>query len=199
MGDVNQVLWSRTSVVLLGVMFIDGLIGGYGHALMPFAAVNLFGYTTAQWSQLVAVMGLAGAAVALGLGPLIDRAGAKPMLAVTTLLVGLHAFTLSQTQHLWENSEYVRTMLSLYVLLGPITMVSVLALAMSLCSGPVSATQFAVYMSVANLGGTVGSKFYGTVAERSSYVQSYALLGSLAIVMIAVLLFYRHQPWTLSR
>jgi len=194
MGEVNKVLWSRTSVILLGVMFIDGLIGGYGHALMPFAAVNLFGYTTAQWSQLVAVMGLAGALVALGIGPLIDRYGAKRMLALAVGLVGLHAFTLSQTQHLWENSVYVRTMLSLYVLLGPITMVSILALAMAICSGPVSATQFAVYMSTANLGGTVGSKFYGVVSEHSNYVQSYALMGALALVMIVVLLLYRHQP-----
>jgi PAT family beta-lactamase induction signal transducer AmpG len=193
MGEVNKVLWSRTSVVLLGVMFFDGLIGGYGHALMPFAAVNLFGYTTAQWSQLVAVMGLAGAVVALGLGPLIDRFGAKRMLALAVALVGLHAFTLSQTQHLWANTAYVRTMLSLHVLLGPITMVSVLALAMALCRGPVSATQFAIYMSTANLGGTVGSKFYGMVAEYSTYVQSYALMSALALVMIVVLLAYRHQ------
>ena len=40
---------------------------------MPNAAVKLFGYTTPQWSQLVAMMGLTGAVIALGLGPLIDR------------------------------------------------------------------------------------------------------------------------------
>jgi PAT family beta-lactamase induction signal transducer AmpG len=194
MGQVNQVIWSRTSVILLGVMFTDGLIVGYGHALMPFAAVNLFGYTTAQWSQLVAVMGLVGAVLALGLGPLIDRVGAKRMVAFAATLVGLHALTLSLTQHLWENTFYVRTMLALYVMLGPIVMVTVLALAMAICSGPVSATQFAIYMSMANLGGTVGAKLFGTISEHSSYVQSYALMAALVLVMIAILVFYRHHP-----
>ncbi len=192
LSDVNKVLWSRISLIVMGVMFFDGLIYGYGQALMPFAAVNVFGYTSAGWSQLVAVMGMVGALLTLGLGPLIDRAGAKGMLLITIGLVGVHAFTLSQTQHLWENTLYVRTMLSIYVVMLPIVMVASLALAMAICSGPISATQFAIYMSVANLGHTVGSKVYGTVAEQSSYVQSYAMMSVLVIAMIVVLVFYRH-------
>jgi Zn-finger nucleic acid-binding protein len=196
MKEVNKVLWSRVSLIVMGVMFFDGLIYGYGQALMPIAAVQLFGYSAAQWSQLVAVMGLVGAVVALGLGPLIDRAGAKRTLILTIALVGIHAFTLSQTQHLWENTAYVRTMLSLYVMMLPIVMVSTLALAMAICSSSVSATQFAIYMSVANLGHTVGSKLYGMLAEQSSYVQSYTMLSVLVVVMIVVLFFYRHAVET---
>ena len=33
------------SLVVIAIMFFDGLIYGYGQALMPIAAVNLFGYT----------------------------------------------------------------------------------------------------------------------------------------------------------
>jgi Zn-finger nucleic acid-binding protein len=194
MGDVNKVLWSRTSLLVMAIMFMDGLVFGYGQALMPIAAVKLFGYTTAQWSQLVAVMGLVGAVAALGLGPLIDRTGAKGMLVITIALVGIHAFTLSQTQHLWENTLYVRIMLSLYVMMLPIVMVCSLALAMAICFGSVSATQFAIYMSVANLGHTVGSKVYGTFAEQSGYVQSLAIMSALVVAMIVVLVFYRHRP-----
>ena len=193
MSEVNKVLWTRTSLVVMAIMFFDGLIFGYGQALMPIAAVNLFGYTAAQWSQLVAVMGLVGAVAALGLGPLIDRAGAKGMLIFTIALVGIHAFTLSQTQHLWENTSYVRAMLSIYVMMLPIVMVSSLALAMAVCSGSISATQFAIYMSFANLGHTIGSKVYGMVSEQSGYVQSYTIMSVLVAAMIVVLLFYRHR------
>ena len=52
---LNRVLWSWMSIVLMVVMFLDGLVGGYGHALMPIAAVSLFGFSTPEWSQLVAV------------------------------------------------------------------------------------------------------------------------------------------------
>lgn len=191
---LNAVLWSRVSLILMAIMLFDGFIGGYGHALMPIAAINLFGFTTPEWSQLVAVMGLAGAAVALALGPMIDRFGAKRMLILTVSLVAIHAILLAQTQFLWENSTYVKTMLAAWVLLGPVTMVCMIALAMAICSSANSATQFAIYMSVANLGASAGSKTYGMIAEQTSYVEAYLLLGAITITMIAITFFHRHRP-----
>jgi len=190
---LKQDLWTRVSLILMVVMFFDGLVSGYGHALMPIAAVNLFGFTTPQWSQLVAVMGLTGAAVALALGPLIDRYGAKRMLLLTISLVAAHAFLLAQTQFLWKDTLYVKVMLSIWIILGPVTMVSMIALAMAICSSVNSATQFAIYMSLANLGAAAGAKIYGTVSDQASYDQAYILLGVLTVVLIAALTFHRHR------
>ncbi len=198
-GGLNKVLWVRTSLIVMAIMFMDGFIYGYGQALMPIAAVKLFGYTTAQWSQLVAMMGLIGAVLALSVGPLIDRLGAKRMLLVAVSLLGLHAFLLAQTQHLWQDTTYVRVMLSLWVMMMPVVMVSVIALAMAICSSIISATQFAIYMSVANLGHVAGSKIYGMVADKSSYVQSYTMISMFAAVLIIILMFYRHRHETNAR
>lgn len=190
---INKVLWVRSSLIVMAIMFFEGLIYGYGQALMPIAAINLFGYTTAQWSQLVAMMGLIGAVIALSMGPLIDRLGAKRMLFLAITLVGIHALLIAQTQHLWQNTIYVRVMLSIYVLMLPVVMVSVIALAMAVCSSTFSTTQFAIYMSVANLGHSAGSKIYGMVAVQSTYAQSYALFSVLAVVLIVLILFHRHR------
>ena len=177
----------------MAIMFFDGLVYGYGQALMPIAAVNLFGYTTPEWSQLVAMMGLTGAVLALAIGPAIDRMGAKRVLLLADLLLGVHALLIAQTQHLWENTLYIRVMLSLWIMMLPMVMVASLALAMAICKSVNSATQFAIYMSVANLGHAAGSKIYGTVAETSSYVQSYTMLSAIAVAMIVVLLFHRQH------
>lgn len=192
-SGLNKVLWSRASVVVMGIMAFDGLVTGYGQALMPIAAVRVFGYTTPQWSQLVAVMGLLGAGLALGLGPLIDRFGAKRMLFLTVSLVGAHAFVIAQTQFLWQDTLYVRVMLSVWVLMLPVTMVCVIALAMAVVSSENSATQFAIYMSVANLGHAGGSKLFGLVAEHASYPENYLLLGALVAAMILVIVLHRHR------
>ena len=189
--DVRSVLWSRVSLILMIVMAFDGLVWGYGHALMPIAAIKLFGFTTPQWSQLVALMGFAGAAVALGLGPLIDRHGAKRLLFLTVSLVAVHAFLLAQTQYLWQDTLYVQVMLSAWVMLGPVTMVCMIALAMAICSSVNSATQFAIYMSIANLGSSAGAKIYGLISVDSSYVEAYVLLGALTLATLSVLLFHR--------
>ena len=191
-SGLNDVLWTRASLLVMGIMAFDGLVTGYGQALMPIAAVQVFGYTTPQWSQLVAMMGLIGAAVALGLGPMIDRFGARRMLFLTISLVGLHAFVISQTQYLWQDTLYARVMLSIWVLMMPVTMVCVIALAMAVVSSGNSATQFAVYMSVANLGHAGGSKLFGLVADRSSFPDNYLLLGALVAAMVVVIVLHRH-------
>jgi PAT family beta-lactamase induction signal transducer AmpG len=192
-SGVNKVLWTRASIMILLIMFFDGLVSGYGHALMPVAAVNVFGFSSEQWSQLVAVMGLTGAVVALGMGPLIDRFGSKRMLVLTMSLVGLHAFVLAQTQYLWEDSTYVRAMLAFWVLMMPVVMVCGIALAMTICKSTASATQFAIYMSTANLGSSFGSKLFGMIADRSGYVEIYLLMGGLVVATVLVLMFHRHK------
>ena len=160
---------------------------------MPIAAINLFGFTTPEWSQLVAGMGLVGATTALVLGPMIDRFGAKRMLVLTISLVAAHAFLLAETQYLWENTLYVKIMLAAWVILGPVTMVCMIALAMTICSSATSATQFAIYMSLANLGASAGSKTYGLIAENTSYVEAYLLLGAVTVALVAIILFHRHS------
>jgi PAT family beta-lactamase induction signal transducer AmpG len=191
--ELNKVLWVRTSLIVMAIMFFDGLVYGYGQALMPIAAVKLFGYTTPQWSQLVATMGLLGAVLALSIGPAIDRMGAKRMMLLAASLLCVHAFLIAQTQHLWQNSLFVRAMLSIWVMMLPVVMVSALALAMAICKSVNSATQFAIYMSVANLGHSAGSKIYGVFAEDTSYAQSYTMLSALFVALIIAILLYRHH------
>jgi PAT family beta-lactamase induction signal transducer AmpG len=192
-SDLNHVLWTRASLVIMLIMFMAGMFSGYGRALMPIAAVNVFEFSTPQWSDLNAVMGFAGAVVALFLGPIIDRRGAKSVMGITILLTGLHAFTLASTQELWTNSTYVMVMMSLWILLLPIIMVCVLALAMSICTSGESATQFAIYMSVCNIGATIGSLFYGAVAEITSWSQNYALMGMIVFLLLLSILLVRTQ------
>ncbi len=192
-GGIREVLWLRASMLVMTIMFFDGLVTGYGQALMPIAAVQLFGYTTPQWSQLVAMMGLTGALLALALGPLIDRFGAKRMMFIAVSLVGAHAFLIAQTQHLWENTIYVRVMLSIWIMMLPVVMVCVIALAMAICARSVSATQFAIYMSMANLGYSAGSKIYGMVAGGTTYVETYTLLSLFVVVSLFILFFHRDE------
>jgi len=189
-GSLNQVLWSRISLIVFLILFFHGLVNGYGDALMPIAAVQLFGMTTSQWSNLVASMGLIGAFVALGIGPFIDRFGIKKMSIITTVVVLLHALILAQTEHMWSDDNYVLVMLAIWVLLDPVAMVCVIAIGMSICTKRVSATQFAVYMSAANLGLSLGAKLFGIVSETVDYADSYLLLALLVGFMLGILILF---------
>jgi len=141
-------------------------------------------------------MGIVGAIITLAMGPMIDRFGSKKMMILTAILVGIHAFLLAQTQFLWTNTLYVKVMLSIWAMMQPVTMVCVIALGMTICSNKCSATQFAIYMSVANLGSSAGSKVFGMVSEYSNYAQSYTFMGIMIIGLILVLLMYKPKQKT---
>ena len=110
---------------------------------------------------------------------------------LTIGLVGAHALLLALTEFLWVNDVYVQTMLSVWVLLDPVSMVCVIAIAMSICTQGVSATQFAVYMSAANLGASSGSKLYAIVSQQVDFVQSYFLLAALLAFTLCILAMFR--------
>jgi len=192
-SDLNHILWTRASLVIAIIMFFDGLVSGYGAALMPIAAINVFDFTPERWANLNAVMGLAGAVLALGLGPMIDMFGAKRMMGLTIFLMAMHAFLLAGLQGLWTNNSYVLFMMSAWILLLPVIMVCALALAMSICSHAESATQFAIYMSIGNLGAAAGSMVFGAVADYTSWGQDYALRGLLAFMLLLAILLFRTQ------
>jgi MFS family permease len=156
---------------------------------MPIAAIKLFGMSTGEWSNLVAVMGLLGAFIAVCLGPLIDRFGIKKTSMISVVLIFAHSLLLALTEHLWVNEDYV--MLAVWVLLDPVTMVCAIAIGMSICTKRISATQFAVYMSAANLGASLGSKLFGEVSEHLSYSDSYLLLSLLVFFILVVVALYR--------
>jgi predicted MFS family arabinose efflux permease len=82
-------------------------------------------------------------------------------------------------------------MMALWILLLPIIMVCVLALAMSICTSGESATQFAIYMSVCNIGATVGSLLYGAVSGITNWSQNYALMGLIVFLLLLAILMYR--------
>jgi predicted MFS family arabinose efflux permease len=66
---------------------------------------------------------------------------------------------------------------------------------MAICAPQVSATQFAIYMSIANLGASLGSEAYGRVADKTSFVQNFTLMGFMGLVTLIVVLFYRQHEY----
>ena len=72
---------------------------------------------------------------------------------------------------------------------------AMVALAMAVCSPQVSATQFAIYMSISNFGGSLGSAAYGLVADKTSFVQDFALVGAMFLVTLIAVSFYRSREY----
>jgi PAT family beta-lactamase induction signal transducer AmpG len=194
MRDLLRVVFLPMSLLLVGIEFLSRAAGGVGLTIFPILAVQELGYSTEQYGSWMGIVGGIAAFAGLLFGPFIDRYGAKPL-----LLAGLGggaavhlAFALANAH--WQNDAFVLSMLGFGQIFGQIFFVAVIATFMGLCWIKVAATQFAVYMSLANLSRSVGAALFALIAADVSSTQAlYIIAGLLLLAALLLLLFDPEQ------
>ena len=188
--DVGRVLFLPMSLLAIAVEYVARLRDGMALVVFPVVATQRLGFTTEQYTWFVAVTGFIAAALVVAVGPAIDRFGAK-----RTLMIGLLA---SASLHLlvgalptiWENTTDVLALYCVVTLLEQLIFVSIIALFMNLCASKVSATQFAVYMALANLGRSMGAWLLGAVDDYLGFFQDFLVMGALLLISAALLALF---------
>ena len=185
-----RVLLLPMSLLLILVEFISRFRDGMAVATLPVFAVDQLGYSTPEYTSFMGLGGLAAALTGALLGFLIDRHGAKRFLAVALVgSAGTH-LAVALLPALWTDSAMVVTLGILILLFTQLIFVATIALFMNLCWPRVAATQFAVYMSLANLSRTAGSGGLALVADWLTYEHQFLIMGGLLFVAAVVLVFF---------
>ena len=87
----------------------------------------------------------------------------------------------------WESNAFVLLILLWFNTATQIIFVGIIAGFMMICWNQVAATQFSIYMSLSNLGRSVGAAFYGMIAADLTSVESVFLIAGF-YVLAALLL-----------
>lgn len=180
--DLFRVLFLPMSLVLVGVEFLHRVSAGVAISIYPIIAVQELGYSSAQYSYWLGILGGISAGVGLAFGPFIDRFGAPRLLMVGFVLsiVALLGFALAEPY--WDSTGVVLTGLIFQQTASQLIFVAVIASYMGICSPAVAATQFAVYMSLSNLSRSMGAGLFAFIAADTSSVQAIYIMAGLHIV-----------------
>ena len=179
------------SLVLVAAAFAYFLRGGLVTPVYTAFAVQDLGMSGAEYSQFASGLSFAAAVIGVALGPYIDRFGARRFLmaalvvgAVCHLVAGLAADDL--------NDLIVFGCLAVVVyVVGQVVFITVIALFMNLCWTKVAATQFAVYMALANVGIASGGFLFYPVADHLTFGQDFLIMAGLFAVSAIGLLFFK--------
>jgi PAT family beta-lactamase induction signal transducer AmpG len=71
--------------------------------------------------------------------------------------------------------------------------VAVIAMFMGICWTKVAATQFAIYMSLANLGRSAGAGLFALIAADISTIDALYLMAGLSLVAAILLTRFDHE------
>jgi PAT family beta-lactamase induction signal transducer AmpG len=188
--DLIRVLFLPMSLLLVGVEILSRAAAGIYVSILPVVAVQELGYSAAQYAYWFGAMGGTAAVVGIFFGPLIDRHGAAKLLLVG--LWGSAAITLlfALAIPLWSSDSFVITMLAASQILAQVFFISMIAMFMGVCWAKVAATQFAIYMSLANLGRSAGAGIFALIATDMSSTESmYLMAGLLALAGLLLRMF----------
>jgi PAT family beta-lactamase induction signal transducer AmpG len=190
--DLFRVLFLPMSVLLITVEFLHRMAAGITITIFPVMAVQELGFTADIYSYWMGIMSGLSAFAGLAFGPFIDRLGAKRFIAAGLLLGTMVYAGFAAAQAYWGSTPFVLAGLVGSQLAAQLVFVAVIAGFMGLCARGVGATQFAVYMSLANLARSVGAGAFAFIAADVTSAQALYIIAVLNAA--AALLLTRFSP-----
>lgn len=193
LGSVGRALVLPMSLVAIGVEFVSRIRDGAATALFPVLATQGLGIEAEQFSHIQSIVGFSAAVLAVCLGPAIDAFGAKRLLLLSLFSSAAVHLVAGLAPVLWENQASVLALFCLSEALTQLVFVCVIALFMNLCWRPVAATQFAVYMALANLGRSTGAGLLALIEGHLDDAQLLLAMAGLLAVAGALLLLFNEE------
>jgi PAT family beta-lactamase induction signal transducer AmpG len=186
------------SSFLMGVAIFCIEIGiGLMDAILPVFTIQEVGWTDARFSHIFSITNIvAGILGMVAGGALSDLFGKKRMmtfyLAASIALVIIMAFI----KNSWGDPYVITGFIGIYYTLYVFLTIAIFATGMQLCWNRISATQFTLYMAIANMGRAVGAWHLGPLKENLPWeyvILSYAIFALAMLLIIQFLRMRRHQ------
>lgn len=143
----------RNSLLIAGVLFFSQGAFKFLSTLLPVFTVKVLGWTNVEYAQYFASAKLIGGISGMLLGGiLIDKFGKKRMLSIYFFCLILLISFLALNKTYWGNKSVIYSFMVLFNSLYTFSCIGLFAIAMQCCWRKVSASQFTLYMTIANLG-----------------------------------------------
>ena len=188
--DLVRVLFLPMSLILVLMEFLNRFNDGIALSVYPKYAQEILNVATDDYSYFIGIVGLVAAVVGVIVGPFIDKHGIKRFLFWSLLagsIVHVAAWICS------SQGAGLGTMSALYVVatvVGQIIFVTTIAIFMTICWSRIAATQFAIYMSLANLSRSIGAFLFSFVAAHVSIHVDFLLMATFLVLSAITVIFF---------
>jgi PAT family beta-lactamase induction signal transducer AmpG len=180
------------SLALLPVLLINAMPAGAHEAFHPGLATNLAGWSLSDYTNVIStsqlIVGLLGLAVG---GWAVDAIGAQRSAIIVLLIQIAMAAAMIAARPYWTNDGVLMAYFFGGEFISTFTSITLVPIAMRLCSPAVAATQFTIYMATANFGRPLGASMAAAIAGVGSPVLMYGLIVAIYAAAVVWLLIVR--------
>ncbi len=178
--SVWKAMVTRDAGLLAVAQIATGLLYGFYVGAMPLIAIRIGGWDDAEFSALSGSANLlAGILGVVVIGFIADRLGSRPTTLLAFGLMGGAAAIYWMARPVWAADLAIQIAALAFLSLYTLAQIAICASAMKVCSLKVAATQFTLFMAIANLGITLASASLGPIEALGGYP---AVLAAMILV-----------------
>ena len=187
----------RNSLLFALMAFITGAAFNYIDTILPIFTVQALGWTAESYSQFYATATRIGGISGMLLGGLlIEKFGKLSMLKIYFGLVIVLICGLTFQKMYWQATSFIMAFMIGFQVLYVFSLIGIFAIGMQCCWKKISATQFTLYMTVANIGRVVGAKLVGPMKNGFSWESTLLAFGVMMALAWLILQFIRINQHT---
>jgi PAT family beta-lactamase induction signal transducer AmpG len=189
--SLYRVFSLRNSLILALIAFTTQGSYNYLDVLLPIFTVTELGWTNLDYSQVYATATLIGGISGMLIGGfLIDKFGKKRMMNIYFFCLVASTVTLAFVKSYWVNTTFIYVFMLIFNIMNVFASIGLFAIAMQCCWKKVSASQFTLYMTIANLGRIALAALIGPIRANFSWeltLLAFAVMIGFAWVLIQFL------------
>ncbi len=190
---IFQALLLPMSILLVLIEALNRMTSGLLVALSPVLTVQELGWLQLDYSNWVAMTGVIAAIMGVILGPLIDRIGSLRILKWIVLFRLLSFLVMAFLENSWGRFYLFESFMLINAIATQIVTVALIALFMRLCLQRVAASQFAVYMALANFTYSMGSGLLVPLSHWTDFSGMMLFSGFMIGLMLLLLRFVNFE------
>ncbi|MEC8933459.1 MAG: MFS transporter, partial [Candidatus Latescibacterota bacterium] len=173
----KEIVRSLKKVVLLPVSLVAGLvffaynlIRGFLDALMPVLTVQEMGWAHTDFSEFSAMVGSVAGIMGMVIGGiLVEHVGRRRTIGIGVMILAGGSVAMALLAAEWSQRLPAQTFIGAYHVIDTLVSISFLATMMAISWKKVAATQFSLYMAIANMGLSGGAALMGPLQGIFSY------------------------------
>ena len=181
----------RNSLLLAMLIFISQGAFNYMETLLPIFTVKELGWTNANYAQYYSTASLIGGISGMIIGGImVDKFGKKKMMNIYFFSSIFSATVLAFSKAYWNDRSFIYAFMMVYNVLYTFSCIGIFAIAMQCCWKKVSASQFTLYMTLANLGRMAFIALIGPIKANYSWqitLFAFALMLAFAWLLLQFL------------
>jgi PAT family beta-lactamase induction signal transducer AmpG len=179
------------SSLFMGVaFFLFNMCISLLETMLPVFTIQEIGWANEKYSNLFSTTSLvAGFLGIIAGGALADFFGKRRMMSIYLFLFAAVMLAMAVFKSYWSTEHFITGFMGLYYTLYVFISIASFAIGMQLCWTRISATQFTLYMTFANIGRSVGAALLGPLKANMPWEDIFLVVavfavGSLFFVMI---------------